>query len=46
LQVLILCHPLVQCFHCPLFSFYGSGSYRKVCPCPGMLACCVGSNRA
>ena len=30
LQVLILCHPLVQCFHCPLFSFYGSGSYRKI----------------
>lgn len=30
LQVLILCHPLVQCFYCPLFSFYGSGSYRKI----------------
>ena len=30
LQVLILCHPLVQCFHRPLFSFYRSGSYRKI----------------
>lgn len=29
LQVLILCHPLVQCFHCPLFSFIDPDPIEK-----------------